>query len=105
MISAPDRKRAVRLINETVDAGARTGRACTEMGISMRTFQRWTQEGEVKIDGRPGGRTMVQAPTPDSIGVMLRASRSASTNRAQLASTSSVSAPRRPTHHRARLTR
>lgn len=54
MIGAPDRKRAVRLINETVDAGARTGRACTEMGISMRTFQRWTQEGEVKVDGRPG---------------------------------------------------
>ena len=54
MIGAPDRKRAVRLIRETVDAGARTHSACNEMGISMRTFQRWTQEGEVKADGRPG---------------------------------------------------
>jgi putative transposase len=24
------------------------------MGISMRTFQRWTQERELKVDGRPG---------------------------------------------------
>lgn len=54
MISAPDRQRAVRLIEETVDAGARTTRACHEMGLSMRTFQRWTQEGKVNIDGRPG---------------------------------------------------
>jgi putative transposase len=53
MIGAPDRKRAVRLIRETVSAGARTSSACREMGISIRTFQRWTREGEVKIDGRP----------------------------------------------------
>jgi len=53
MIGARDRKRAVMLINDTVDAGARTATACREMGISLRTFQRWTQEGEVKIDGRP----------------------------------------------------
>ena len=36
---ALDRKRAVRLIKETTDAGARTASACREMGISMRTFQ------------------------------------------------------------------
>lgn len=54
MIGALDRKRAVRLINEAADAGARTTSACDEMGISMRTFQRWTQEAEVKVDGRPG---------------------------------------------------
>ena len=24
------------------------------MGISMRTFQRWTQESALKVDGRPG---------------------------------------------------
>ena len=53
MIGAPDRKRAVKLIKETVDAGARTASACQEIGISMRTFQRWTREGEVKSDGRP----------------------------------------------------
>jgi putative transposase len=54
MISTPDRERAVRLIKETTNAGARTFKACEEMGISMRTFQRWTREGDVKADGRPG---------------------------------------------------
>jgi putative transposase len=53
MIGAPDRKRAVMLIKETVDAGARTASVCQEMGISIRTFQRWTREGDIKIDGRP----------------------------------------------------
>jgi putative transposase len=54
MISTPDRERAVRLIKETTTAGARTFKVCEEMGISMRTFQRWTREGKVKADGRPG---------------------------------------------------
>lgn len=54
MIGAPDRKRAVRLIEETVEAGARRATACREMGISERTLQRWTQEGELRVDGRPG---------------------------------------------------
>ncbi|RLQ20142.1 IS3 family transposase, partial [Seongchinamella sediminis] len=54
MIGAPDRKRAVRLIEETVEAGARRATACREMGISVRTLQRWTQEGELRVDGRPG---------------------------------------------------
>ncbi len=53
MIGAPDRKRAVSLIAETVEAGARRASACREMGISVRTLQRWTQEGELKVDGRP----------------------------------------------------
>jgi putative transposase len=53
MTGAPDRIRAVTLIKEAVDAGARTGSACREIGISLRTFQRWTQTGEVKADGRP----------------------------------------------------
>jgi putative transposase len=54
MIGAPDRKRAVRLIEETVKAGARKASACREMGISVRSLQRWVQEGELKVDGRPG---------------------------------------------------
>lgn len=54
MIGAPDRQRAVRLIEETVGAGARRASACREMGISVRTLQRWTQEGQLKVDGRPG---------------------------------------------------
>lgn len=54
MIGTPDRIRAVKLIEEAVDAGARRASACREMGISVRTFQRWTREGELKVDGRPG---------------------------------------------------
>lgn len=54
MIGAPDRSRAVRLIEETMEAGARKASACREMGISVRTLQRWTREGELKVDGRPG---------------------------------------------------
>ena len=62
MIGAPDRKRAVRLIKDTVYAGARTVNACNEMGISMRTFQRWNQEDEVKVDGRPSA----DRPSPEN---------------------------------------
>ena len=53
---------ASRLIKEATNAGARTGSACREMGISMRTFQRWTQEGAVRTDGRPGA----DRPAPDN---------------------------------------
>jgi putative transposase len=54
MISHPDRKRAVSLIGEAVAAGARKRQACEEMGITLRTYQRWTQGGQgIKADGRP----------------------------------------------------
>jgi putative transposase len=53
MINTPDRERAVELVKETVAAGARTFMVCDQMGISMRTYQRWTGEGAIKADGRP----------------------------------------------------
>ena len=54
MISHPDREQAVRLIDEAVAAGARQRQACEEMGITPRTYQRWTaEESGVKADGRP----------------------------------------------------
>ena len=53
MISAPDRRRTVELIKEAVAAGAATGKACKALNISLRTYQRWTQEETVKTDGRP----------------------------------------------------
>jgi len=53
MISTPDRLEAVLLIDEAVSAGARKARACHEAGITLRTLQRWRQEGAVKFDGRP----------------------------------------------------
>ena len=56
MISALDRRQAVELIQEARDSGARLERACAELGITVRTFQRWTLEGAVKADGRPQAR-------------------------------------------------
>jgi len=55
LISAPDRAKAVELINEARASGARLGPACRELGISERTYQRWvgTDDGPIKEDQRP----------------------------------------------------
>lgn len=60
MISAPDRRKRVQLIEQATTAGARCEKACKELGISLRTYQRWTQEGSVKTDERPNA----QRPEP-----------------------------------------
>jgi putative transposase len=58
MISVPDRRRAVELIEE---AGAPAGKACDELQISQRTYQRWTKGDDgVKGDSRP----QAQRPEP-----------------------------------------
>ena len=54
MISAPDRRNAVELIEEARAGGARLEPACKTLGITARTYQRWTCGGEVDFDGRPG---------------------------------------------------
>lgn len=62
MISTPDRQDACRLINEAVISGARKHRACAEIGITLRTFERWQHEdGSVRADRRPGARRPVPA--------------------------------------------
>ena len=43
---------AVGLINEAVSSGARKIKACPVIGLTLRTFQRWTQEQEVMKDRR-----------------------------------------------------
>ncbi len=53
MIATPDRHEAIALIKEAVHAGARRQQACAELGLTLRTLQRWTQGGAVKADGRP----------------------------------------------------
>jgi putative transposase len=60
MISAPDRRQAVKLIDEACQAGARCEKACRAMGISVCTYQRWTGAGGTKTDGRP----TAQRPEP-----------------------------------------
>jgi len=53
MISAPDRRRAVELIDEARKSGTRLEPACGELGITARTYQRWTKSGPVRTDRRP----------------------------------------------------
>lgn len=56
MISLPDRDAAVQLINEAVVSGARKARACGEIGIALRTLERWRRGGALNADGRPTAR-------------------------------------------------
>jgi len=44
------------LIEEAVTNGARKFKACEELGITVRTLQRWTQENGVKTDGRASAK-------------------------------------------------
>jgi putative transposase len=44
MISAEDRRMAMELINEAVEAGARKERACEILGITARTLRRWEEQ-------------------------------------------------------------
>lgn len=60
MISTQDRRQAVELIDEAVADGARKQAACRELGMDIRTYQRWHCQGELRSDGR---RDAVR-PTP-----------------------------------------
>ncbi len=62
MTSYPERQKLVGWINEAVTAGARKRQACEEVGLSLRTLQRWTQGGKVKKDQRP----IAQRPAPSN---------------------------------------
>ena len=53
MISTADRRQTVLLINAACRDGARLARACEVVDISVRTYQRWTEDGKVKPDQRP----------------------------------------------------
>lgn len=52
MISTPDRHKALQLIEQAVRDGARRSVACAQLGVSVRTCQRWHQEGVLRSDGR-----------------------------------------------------
>jgi hypothetical protein len=45
MISVSDRRQAVELIDEARKNGARLELACRLIGITVRTYQRWTASG------------------------------------------------------------
>jgi len=49
-----ERKEIMRLVNEACDAGARQSNACESVGISAKTFQRWSQPnniGDARLNG------------------------------------------------------
>ncbi|WP_422398599.1 IS3 family transposase [Vibrio breoganii] len=49
----PDRRYYIKLIDEAVASGARKKQACQEIGLSLRTLQRWMNDGELSADRRP----------------------------------------------------
>ncbi|TCO72156.1 homeodomain-containing protein [Marinisporobacter balticus] len=53
MIYLSDRQKAVELIDEARDGGARLEPACKILGLTSRTYQRWKQYGDIKSDARP----------------------------------------------------
>jgi transposase InsO family protein len=53
MISSPHRQQAVELIQQARLSGARLPPACIELGIDVRTYQRWTRGGKLNGDARP----------------------------------------------------
>ena len=54
MNSESNRQQALDLIREACDSGARRSRACKELGITLRTVQRWERDG--LVDRRKGSR-------------------------------------------------
>jgi len=60
MISTSDRRQCAELVNEAHAAGARLKSACETLSNSLRTDQRWTEDGGIKEDQRP----LVQRPKP-----------------------------------------
>lgn len=67
MISEPDRRKTIELIEMAREAGARLIPACQVLEISARTYQRWTTGGSVLKDQRPEAIRPIPANklTPD----------------------------------------
>ena len=54
MIPHSERVQCVAWINEAVTNGARKGKACDVVGITIRTLQNWQVNGDITADKRPG---------------------------------------------------
>lgn len=53
MTALLERQTLVADINAAKAGGATVAEACKEVGISLRTYRRWSQGGEVRADRRP----------------------------------------------------
>jgi len=54
MTALLERQGLVEMVKTAQASGARLHSACAEVGVSVRTYQRWIDGGEVQADGRPG---------------------------------------------------
>jgi putative transposase len=55
----PERQKLVLWFDETVQAGSRKAPACAELGLTLRTVQRWREDDELRTDART---TVSKAP-------------------------------------------
>ena len=62
MTALPQRQELVAQVQAAQASGARLDRACAEVGISVRIWQRWVSGDTVQADGRPDAA----GPTPAS---------------------------------------
>lgn len=53
MIALEQRQILVADVDKACQAGARRDRACKEVGVSIRTLERWQEHGVLQGDGRP----------------------------------------------------
>jgi len=53
MIALPQRQELIADIEQARKDGVRLGQACAELGVSVRTIERWLRHGEVRADARP----------------------------------------------------
>ncbi len=78
MINVSDRLLCISLIREAAQSGCRLEQACEELGLSVRTFQRWVRDGEaVRADGRstasrpePSNKLSEAERQPSTIGAL-----------------------------------
>jgi len=60
LINTSERRQTVELITEAVDAGARLYKACEELCISKRTYNRWKNSNTDYMDKRPSANVLNQ---------------------------------------------
>jgi len=74
LTALPERQLLVAWLTEAIDAGARKSKACKEVGLMLRTLQRWTQTEEVVADACT---TTVRATPPNALSDYLEKRRDA----------------------------
>lgn len=82
MIPVEQRRTVLQWIKEAVASGARKWRACEEIGLAVRSLQRWVSGGEDRADGRPA---RVQQP-PNQLSEAERVELLRTANEARFAS-------------------